>query len=160
MWREIQGDTAHCQAPNNIVPAKPDYGRDGDGRQNFHHRIVDSVGHDRVLERFHVEGIYFRKFVIGALLAVKKLQHDHAAYMLLHVGINASNRSTNAAVGITDLVAKNLSSDRDQRKYRERNERQFPVHAEHDAGDTGEHKNVFKNRHHAGGEHFVQCVHI
>ncbi len=45
-------------------------------------------------------------------------------------------------------------------KHRERNQRQLPVHAEHDGGNSGQNKNIFKDRHHAGSEHFVQGVYV
>ena len=116
--------------------------------------------HDRVLESFHVDGVHVGKFVESALLAIEKLQHHHAADMLLHVGVDAGNGGANAAVGVTYLVAKNLGGVGDQRQDGQRDQRQLPVHAQHDGGNSGQHKHIFENRHHAGGEHFIQGVHI
>ena len=48
----------------------------------------------------------------------------------------------------------------DQRQHRQRDQRQLPVHAQHDGDDSGQHEHVFEDRHHAGGEHFVQRVHV
>ncbi len=48
----------------------------------------------------------------------------------------------------------------DQRQHRERDQRQLPVHAQHDGDNAGEHEDVFEDRDHAGGEHFVQRVDV
>ncbi len=42
----------------------------------------------------------------------------------------------------------------------ERDQRQAPVHLQHDEQNADEHEHVFKDRHHAGGEHFVERVHV
>src|SRR4029077_3890231 len=160
LTREFRSDTAYSQAANDVIATKPDYAGDGDRLQDFHDRVIDCVRHNRVLESLHVDGVYLGKFVKGALLAVKKLQHHHAADMFLQVGINACDGGSNATIGVTHLVAENLRSVRNERQDCQGDECQLPVHAQHDGGDAGKHKQIFEDGYHAGGKHFVQCVHI
>ncbi len=110
--RELRGDAAYRQAADDVIPAKPDHAGDRDRRQNFDHRVVDGVRHDRVFERVHVDGVHFGKLVEGALLAIEELQHHHAADVLLHVGVDAGDGGANAPVGVAHLVAENLGGDR------------------------------------------------
>ena len=58
------------------------------------------------------------------------------------------------------MSRKMLVAIADQRQDRQRDQRQLPVHAQHDGGDAGQHKHVFEDRDHARGEHFVQRVHV
>ena len=157
---EIHRDAAHGQLADDVIPAKPDHAGDGHRGQNFDHRVIDRVRHDRVFERVHVDGVHFGKLVEGALLAVEQLQHHHAADVLLQVGVDAGNGDANAAVGIAHLVAEDLGGVGDQRQHGQRDQRQLPVHAQHDGGNAGQHEHVFEDRDHAGGEHFVQRVHV
>ncbi len=53
------------------------------------------------------------------------------------------------------LVAQTMSG-----QHGEGDQRQPPVHLQHDADDAGEHEDVFEDRDHAGGEHFVQRVDV
>ena len=48
----------------------------------------------------------------------------------------------------------------DERQHGERDQRQLPVHAQHDGQDAGEDEDVFENRHHARGKHFVEGVDV
>ncbi len=66
----------------------------------------------------------------------------------------------NAPVGIAHLVAKKLGRHHNERQHGERDQRQLPVHAQHDSQNPQQHEQVFKNRDHAGGEHFVQSVDV
>ena len=40
------------------------------------------------------------------------------------------------------------------------NQRQLPVHSDHDGDDAGQHEDILENRDHAGGKHFVERVDI
>ncbi len=45
-------------------------------------------------------------------------------------------------------------------RHGEGDQRQAPAHVEHDGDDAGQHEDVFEDGDHAGGEHFVQGVHV
>src|SRR5258708_27109749 len=158
MPAEFQCQTFNGSASDNVVAAKPDHAGNRDRRKNFDRGIVDGVGHDRVLERVHMTTVDVRELVVGFALAVEELQYDHAADVFLKKGVDARNRGANTPVGVADLVAENLGRVNDQRQHRDGDRRQLPVHAQHDADDSGEYEQVFKDRNHAGGEHFVQLV--
>ena len=130
--RDTDGGEVRVQRECTVIAAKPDHARDRSRRQNFHHRVVNGVRHDRVFEGFHVDGVHFGKFVEGTLLAVEKLQHHHAADVLLHVGVDAGDGGANAPVRVAHFVAKNLGGEGDQRQDREGDQGQLPVHAQHD----------------------------
>ena len=48
----------------------------------------------------------------------------------------------------------------DERQYGKGDQRQPPIHPQHDDHDSGEHEYVFEDREDAGGEHLVQRVDI
>src|SRR5260370_2724243 len=152
---EFQCQTFNGSAPDNVVAAKPDPGGNRDRRKYFNRRIVDSVGHDRVLKRVHVTAIDVRKLVVGLALAVEELQHNHSADVFLKKGVDARDGGANPPVGVANLVTENLGRVNDQRQNGEGDRGQLPVHAQHDADNSGKHKQVFKHRDHTGGEHFV-----
>ncbi len=89
--------------------------------------------------------INFREAVVGFALAVKELQHDHSTDMLLQVSIDARYGGTNPTIRVTNFVAKDLGGHHNQRQHRKGNQGQLPVHAQHDADDAGQHKDVLKN---------------
>ena len=132
-------------AANHAIAAEPDDAGNRDGRENFDHRIVDGVRHDRVFERVHVDGIDVGKLVVGTLFAIEKLEHNHAAHMLLQVRIDSGNGHANPPVGIANLVAKNLGGNADQREHGEGDQSQLPVHAQHDGDNAGQHEDVLEN---------------
>ena len=160
VWVEFERDTFHEDAADHFLAAPPDHASDRDRREDFNGRVVEGVGHDRVFEGVHVAAVDFGEAVVGLALAVEELQHDHAADVLLQVGIDAGDGGADAAVGVTHLVAENFRRVDDQREHGEGDQRQLPVHAEHDAEDSGEHEDVFEDRDYAGGEHFVQGVDV
>ena len=106
------------------------------------------------------DGVDVGKLPEGALFAVEKLQHQHARDRFLQVGIDPRNRDADPPVGIAHFVAENLGCGHDERQHGEGDQRQLPVHIQHDRQDEDEHEHILKDRDHAGGEHFVQCVHI
>ncbi len=130
---------------NHVVAAEPDDASDCDRRKNFDHRIVNGVRQDRVFERVHVDGVHFGKLVEGAFLAIEELQHDHAAHVLLQVGVDSGDGHANPPIGIADLVAENLGGDADQRQHGKCDQSQLPVHAQHDGDNAGQHEDVFEN---------------
>ena len=118
------------------------------------------MGHDGVFEGVHVQGVGGGELFEGALLPVEELQHHHAGNVLLQERIDTCNGDPNAPIGIAHFIAEHFGGNGDQRQHGEGNERQLPVHMQHDRHDAGEHEHVFENRDHARGEHFVQRVHV
>src|SRR6185437_4070482 len=84
----------------------------------------------------------------------------HAADVFLQVGIDASDRHANTAVGIAHPPPENHGSDEDEGQHGEGDQRQLPVHSHHDGHNAGQHEHVLENGHHPGGEHFVERIHV
>ncbi len=145
---------------NYVIAAVPDHAGNGNRGQNLNYRVIDGVGHDGVFKRLHVNLVDFGKLPVSALLAVEKLQNRHSADMFLQIGIDAGDGHANAAVGVANFVAEHFCSDRNERQHGEGDQRQPPVHFQHDDENAGEHEDVFEDRHHAGGKHIVQGVHV
>src|SRR6266576_5396227 len=158
MTRELK--RGYRNSPNDVLPAPPDHGRNCHRRKQIDDGVVDGIRQDRVFEGVHVAAVDFDEAVIGAALAVKKLKHHHAADVFLQIRIDAGDGGTNAAVGITHLVAENLGREDNEWQHGEGDQRQLPIHAEHDPEDPCEHEEVFEDRDHARGEHFVQSVDV
>ena len=59
--------------PYRLIPAEPDDTRDCCCREDFHHRVVHGVGHDRVLEGVHVGAVDLLETLVGFPLAIKEL---------------------------------------------------------------------------------------
>ena len=57
-------------------------------------------------------------------------------------------------------MRKTWVTSQDQRQHAKRNQRQPPVHAQHDDDDQNQHKNVLEDGKDARGKHLVQRVHI
>ncbi len=153
----------HSQADGvaeNLVAAKPHYAGDGDGRQHFDDRVVDGVRQDRVLERVHVGAVDFLEALVGFLLAVEQLQDDDSGDVLLQVGIDLGNGDADAPVAFAHRFAEQRSRVEDERQHGEGDQRQPPAHVEHDGENAGEHEDVFEDRDHARGEHFVERVDV
>ena len=104
--------------------------------------------------------IDFRKAGVGLALAIEELQHHHPADVLLQVGVDAGDGDADAAVGIAHPVAENLGGYDDEGQHGKRDQRQLPVHAQHDGQDAEEHEEVFEDGDYAGSEHFVQRVNV
>ena len=88
--------------------------------------------HDRVFERIHVLLIHFRKRIERLLFPVEELQHHHPADVFLHVRVNTGNGDANAPVRISHLVTKYLRRIKNERQHSKCDQRQLPVHREHD----------------------------
>ena len=145
---------------NHILAAQPDHTRNRNRRKEIDHGVINRIRQDRVLERVHVAAVDLRKAFVCLALAVEKLQHHHAAHMFLQICVDTRDGNANPAIGIPHLVPENLCREHNERQHGEGDQRQFPVHAQHDGQNAGQYEQVFKNRDHAGGEHFVQRVHI
>src|SRR5205085_4190894 len=78
----------------------------------------------------------------------------------LHVGVNSGDGCANAPIGIANLIAENESRVDDDWKHSQRDERQLPIHVQHDADNSEEHEHVLEDRHYPGGEHFIQSIDI
>src|SRR5580765_1817379 len=147
-------------AAKHAESAEPDHHGNGHARKDFHHRVIERVGHDGVFESVHVLGVDLVKAAVGALFAVEKLQHHHAGDVLLQVRVDAGNGGADAAVGVAHRLAEDHRRPEDQGQHGKGDEREPPAHAQHDDQDPGEHEDIFKDRDHAGGEHFIQRVHV
>ena len=144
----------------DLVAAKPHHAGDGDGRQHFDHRVVDGVRQDRVLEGVHVGAVDLLEALVGFLLAIEQLQDDDSRDVLLQVGIDFCNCDADAPVTFTHRLAEQCGGVEDERQHSERDQRQLPAHVEHDGEYAGEHEDVFEDRNHARGEHFVEGVDV
>ncbi len=80
--------------------------------------------------------------------------------MLLQVRVDTRDGDADAAVGIAHPVTENLGRHHDKGQDCKGDQRQLPVHAQHHAQDSEEHKEVFEDGNHAGGKHLIQGVHI
>ena len=118
------------------------------------------MSHDGVFVGVHVLRVDGFELLIGALLAVEKLQHHHAGYVLLQVGINAGNGRADSPVRIAHRLAEDQGGPEDQRQHGKGNQRQPPFHPQHDRDDSHQHEDVLEDGDHAGGEHLVQCVNV
>src|SRR5262249_14663826 len=74
--------------------------------------------------------------------------------------VNAGDCYTNAAVGIAHFDSEDRRSPEDQRKHGKCDEREAPIHPQHDHEDADEHEDIFKDRYDSGSEHFVQSIHV
>ena len=157
-----EGDQhAECShTSDHVQPAEPDNAGYCNRRQDFDYRVIERVSEDSVFERFHVAPIHIGELLEGALLSVEQLQNHHAGDMFLQVGIDTRNGYANSAVGVAHLVAENLRGPEDERQHGEGDQRQLPIHAQHDHQDPDQDKNILENRDHAGGKHFVEGINI
>src|SRR5579871_183436 len=147
-------------AAEDAESAKINHHGNGHAGKDFHHRIVERVSHDGVFIRVHVLGVDAVKAAVGAPFTIEKLQHHHAGDVLLQIGVDAGDGGANAAVRVAHGLAENHRRPEDERQHGKGYEREPPVHPQHDDHDSGEHEDIFKDRHHAGGKHFIQRVHI
>ncbi len=128
--------TSHRNVQHYLVAAEPDHRGDGNRGKNFHHRVIDGVCHDRVFVGVHVDSVDFGELLVRALLPIEKLQHHHAADMLLQVRIDARDGNTNTAVGIANLIAEDFGCISNKRQDRKRDQGDSPVHVQHDRHDS------------------------
>src|SRR5215471_15550636 len=131
---------------NHTDSAKPEDQCDGDGRENFDYRVIDGVGHDGVFVGVHVLRVDFLEFLVRPLFAVEKLQNNNARNMFLQVGVDAGNRNANAEIGIPHRPGEQRSGPEDSRQDGEGDQRQPPLHPQHDHDDAQKDKYVFENR--------------
>ena len=84
----------------------------------------------------------------------------HAADVLLHVAVDPGDGGANAAVALAHMVAEDAGDVQDRRQDGECQQRQPPVHAQHDDDDEGEGEDVLEDREDAGGEHLVEGIDV
>jgi len=157
---ETHGHAGRRNIPHHVAAAEPDHAGNRDGGEYLDDWIVNRVRHDRVFERVHVIAVDFRKTVVGLAFAIEELQHHHSADVLLQIRVDARDGNANSPIGIAHPVAKDLGRNYDERQHRKRDERQLPVHAQHDAQNSEEHEQVFEDGNDAGGEHLIQRIHV
>ncbi len=129
----------------HAIPAQPDHQRDGHRAQQLHRRVVERIGQDGVFEGHHVLPVDRFELLVGALLAVEQLHHAHAAYMLLGGGVDAGDGGADAPVGVAHVLAKDAGDHQDQRQHGKGDQRQPPVHAQHDDDDESQNENVLED---------------
>ena len=112
--------------------AAPDHQRDGDGTEKFDRGIVERVGEDRVFEGDHVLAVDRFKVLVGALLAIEELHHAHAADVFLREAVDARDGGAHAAVALAHVLAEDARDEQDEGQHGEGQQRQPPVHAQHD----------------------------
>ena len=157
---EFDRHTFSNDMPQHVLPAEPDDAGNRNRGKEINRWIVDGVGQNRVFVRIHMATVDFRETLIRFALAIEELQHHHAADLLLQIGVDSGDGGANAAVRVAHLVAENFGRNHNQRQHPECNQRQLPVHAQHDGDDSQQHKEIFKNGNHARREHFIQSVHV
>ena len=104
--------------------------------------------------------LIFSNSLVRPLLAIEQLQHDDAGHVFLQICIDPGDGDANAPVALAHLAAEDRGRVEDERQHGEGDQRQPPVHFQHDDQDAQQHEDVFEDRHHAGGEHLVQRVHV
>src|SRR6185437_4003592 len=102
-----------CVAQRAEATKIDDHGNGGAGK-NFHHRIVERVSHDGVFISVHVLRVDAVKLAVRAFFTIEKLQHHHAAYVLLQIGVDASNGGANAAVRVAHRLAEDHGGPEDE----------------------------------------------
>ena len=147
-------------AGEDAESATPDDEGDGDRGEDFDRGVVERVGEDRVFERDHVQAVDGLEVVVGALFAVEKLHHGHAADVFLGKAVDAGDGGAHAAVALANAVAEEARDDEDERQNREGQQRQPPVDVEHHDGHDGEGEEVVDDGENAAGEHFVDGVDV
>jgi hypothetical protein len=78
-------------------------------------------------------------------LISEKLEHHHSANVLLQIGIYTRDGNANSPIGIAHPIAENLCGINNERKHGKCDQRQFPVHAQHDTQNAEEHEKVFED---------------
>src|SRR5262249_39975382 len=112
------------------------------------------------LEGFHVSRVNVGELAEGALFAVEKLQHHHSGNGFLQIGIDTRDCHSDSAVGISHLYPENHCGPENERDDREGDQRQLPVHAQHDGQYADQHKDVLEDGDHPGSEHLVDGINI
>ncbi len=157
---ELEAHAAGDDAAHHVLTAIPDHAGNRDRREKVDHGIVHGVGQDRVLERVHVAAVDLREALVGLALSIEQLQHHHAADMFLQIRVDACDGRANAPVRVPHPVAENLGRKDDERQHGESDQRQLPVHRQHDAENAGQHEQILEDRDHSRGEHFVQRIDV
>ena len=93
-------------------------------------------------------------------LAPEQLHGRHPGDVLLQKGVDAGDPCADDAVRFADVAPEPLRNERDEREHREGDERQTPVHRQHDDHDSGQCEHVAENRHDARREQIVQDVDV
>ena len=74
--------------------------------------------------------------------------------------MNSCDGDADAPVALAHFAAKNRSRVENERQHGEGDQRQPPVHVQHDDQDAQQHEDVFEDGDHARGEHLVQRIHV
>src|SRR5215831_3684389 len=80
--------------------------------------------------------------------------------MLLEICINSGDSNTDAAIRIAHSPAEHHGGPENSREDGEGDQRQPPLHLQHDDNDSEKDKDVLKDGYDARGEHVVKGIHI
>src|SRR3984885_15892143 len=152
--------SAECCVAQYSIATKPDNQGNGGGAEKFNDGVVEGVGEDSVGPGMYVPGVDGRVVVEGALLAVEQLHDRHAGDILLRVGVDPCGGVALAAVAVTDVTTEDAGDVENRRDDRDGEQRKRPAHPQHDDDDEDEDEDVFKDREHTRGEHFVEGVDV
>ncbi|HEV2764374.1 MAG TPA: hypothetical protein VGV38_15445 [Pyrinomonadaceae bacterium] len=135
--------------------APPDDERDADRADEVNEREEDGVVKNRVNVRAPVVVVDVGELAEADRLAVENLHGLRARDVLLQEGVDARQLRANQVVAAPRVLAEPCRRREQERHGDERDERQTPVHPEHDGDDGGNHHHVAEHVYHAGGEQFV-----
>ena len=133
---------------------------DGGGAEELDDGVVEGVGEDGVGPGLLVLVVDGGEVVEGAALAVEELYDGHAGDVLLGEGVDAGGGESLAAVGVADVAAEDFGDVEDGGDDGEGEQRERPVHADHDGDDEDEQKDVLEDGQDAGGEHLVESIDV
>src|SRR5215468_2138968 len=80
--------------------------------------------------------------------------------MLLEICINSGDSNTDATIRIAHSPAEHHGGPENSREDGKGNQRQPPLHLQHDDNDSEKYKDVLKDGYDARGEHVVKGIHI
>src|ERR1700730_1895334 len=93
----------------NSYSTHPQNQRDGRHTQELHGRVEERKRENGILIREHMIAIALDKLHSRAPLAIKDLHDAHAGNVFLEKSINASNRGSNAPIGLAHKFAEHKS---------------------------------------------------
>ena len=100
------------------------------------------------------------KIIKGLLFPVKQLHNAHPGYVLLAEAVDSADGGAYAAIAFANVIAEEAGDDEDERQDGKSEQGQPPIDSKHEGGHDGEIEKVIDDGQHAGGEHFVDGVHV
>ena len=118
----------------DAIAAGPVDESDGENAENFDGGIEEREGEDGVAPCEHIVFVAAAEFGAGFLLAVEELHDAHAGDVFLQVGVDAGDSGADAAVGVANEFAEEISDDEDEGENGESVEGEFVIDGEKTAG--------------------------